>query len=343
MDKMPDVRVCIAGKRGGQEERAAALYGIEFHPVKVAKAPARKLSAGTLKFPAEIGSAAATGVSTIKKLSPGVVVGFGGYVSFPATVGAALCKVPVYIHEQNAFAGKANRVLARFARGVFISYEETSGVFGQKSILTGNPSRFENVPLPSKEEARVKLGLDPVKRTVFVFGGSQGARSINTAAASFAASLGERADIQMLHLSGKANYEAVHDAYAGITSQDGIRVSILDYLDDMLSAYCAADVIVCRAGASTIAETCSIGIPSILVPFPFAADDHQRFNARAVARKGAAIMVDDTEFTGERMAAEVLALIDDPAACERMTKASRDSYTAGAAAKMLKTIESLLL
>jgi len=331
--------VCVAGKLGGREQWVAEDNDLEFHPVRVVRIPRRKLSPEAVRFGGDLVASMAAGISVVRKLSPSAVVGFGGYVSFPTVFGAVVRGVPVYLHEQNALAGKANVFLSRFARGVFVSYEAAKGAFGRKSVLTGNPSRYEAIERISPQEARGKLGLDPDRKTVFVFGGSQGARSINNAVADWVAIEKGRDDFQVLHLAGEANRAELERKYNEITGREaGIKVVVKDYLGEMELAYFAADVAVCRAGATSIAEITSLGVPAILIPYPFATGDHQAVNAAELEEAGAALVMKDSEMNGRSLGEIIGKLFDDEDALEDMSRKSAGMYTPGAAKKMAETL-----
>lgn len=329
----------MAGRKNGQEQVIAERYGLEFEPVRVVRKPSRKLSAETLLFGVELMAVAADGITMVGKVDPDVVVGFGGYGSFPSVVGGALRGRPVFIHEQNSVAGQANRMLSRFARKVFISDEQTAREFGTKAVYTGNPSRFDGIKRIDKKEAREKLGLDQERTTIFVFGGSQGAQSINKAAYDFAGINSSRNKIQLLHIVGENNYEAAKKNYEEIvTNGNTLKVDVRDYLHEMFEAYCAADLVVCRAGATTIAEITSIGAPAILVPYPYATADHQLHNARSLEKQGAASVIVDSELNGETLNKKIFELLDSPEKLDNMAARAAGQYSTGVAARMAEHI-----
>lgn len=341
--KIPGTIICVAGKRGGQEERIAKTYGFEFEPVEVAKAPKKKLSPAILKFALDLPVSVLSGISAIKKIKPSAVVGFGGYVSFPTVIGAAVKGIPAYIHEQNAFAGKANRFLAKFAKGVFISYENTSASFPGKAIFTGNPSRFEGMGRLPKEEAEKKLGLAPGRFTILVFGGSQGAKKINDAVFEFCKINLERNDMQILHLTGKANYESAKEFYKKTLKESGGMTAVaMDYLEDMRVAFSAAGLAICRSGASTLSEISSLGVPAILVPYPFATDNHQFVNAGELVKSGASLLIEDRELDGERLSREVADLMGTAGKLAGMAEKTKGMYKSGAAGLMTDVLAEYL-
>ena len=218
----------------------------------------------------------------VKDFGADAVLGMGGFTSLPPVYAAKQAGLPGFVHDSNALPGKANRLTARWCREVFIGLDAAREYFpGSDCVLTGTPVREELKNLPSREEAAAKLGLDPAKKTVMVMGGSQGARKLNSivAGATFPA------DCQVLHIAGPGDEQRVIDE-AG--KREGYKV--LGFCDDMPSAYAVSDAVVARAGASSMTELAFLGLPSVLVPFPFAADDHQTFNAKVFSEAGAAYL-----------------------------------------------------
>lgn len=254
-----------------------------------------------------------------------VVLGVGGYASFPVVAAAWLRRVPTVLLEQNAHPGLANRVLGRLARRVCTTFAEANRYFpAARVVVTGNPVRAFAPPPPAP-----RRGF-----TVLVFGGSQGAQRLNGALLEAAAVLHAAiADLHIIHQTGAAACADITAAYA----QRGIAAEVVAFIDDMGSAYHRADLVVCRAGATTVAELTALGKPAILVPYPFAADDHQRANASVVAARGAGLLVLDVECTGERLAREISALANDRARLRRMGEAARQLAVPDAAARVVAT------
>jgi len=237
----------------------------------------------------------------LKHEKPDLVIGTGGFVCGPITFMAALHKVPACIQEQNAMPGVTNKILSRFVKKVFLGYKEGRKYFSGDAeyVYTGNPIRTE-ILNNKREDAYAELGLDPEKKTILVFGGSRGARSINKAMLEAELALSGRHDVQVLHATGDVNYEAYMEE---ITKRGGVADNIIikPYLHNMPVALAAADLAVCRAGAIGLAEITAKGIPSVLIPYPFATANHQEFNARAVEAAGAAKVILDKEMTGEKI------------------------------------------
>lgn len=237
----------------------------------------------------------------LSRFKPQVVFGTGGYASGPILLLAAFRRKPTAILEPNSVPGMANRLLARFVDRVFLAFEEAQGQLPRrKCVYSGNPMREDilSVPPPS---------FDGDERTILVFGGSQGARRLNEAMIFAAPKLRELSmQLRILHQTGSADEDRVRKAYA----QAGLDAEVFAFRDDMAEVYRRSHLIVARSGSSVL-EIGACGRPSILVPYPSAADDHQRENARIFQRAGAAISIEDEECTGDRLAKELMALLPD--------------------------------
>lgn len=319
--------VSFLGTATGLEGRLVPQAGFSLTPVRAAPFT-RELSFATAQAP----FTALRSVSDCLPLvrSADAVVGFGGYVSAPAVLAAARTRRPIALHEQNATAGMANRMLSRFATVVALSFDEarTSLPRSVTAVVTGNPVRSQIRDVPRDRSAllaraRAELGLDPERTTVLVFGGSQGALRIDQAVASVVDLLRSRADLQFLVLTGAAHHDVVSEA-AG--DPGGLRVVALPFLDRMELAYAAADLVVARAGATTIAELTVCGLPALLIPYPHATGKHQDANALALQRAGGAAILVDEDLTGSFLAARLRELLDDP---ERLATMARRSAVFG--------------
>ncbi len=254
----------------------------------------------------------------LKRFGADLVIGLGGYSAGPVGLAAKRRRVPLVLLEQNVRPGKTNRWLGRYAVKIFISFAETARDLGEaKCVLTGNPVRREVAAVadrPRPDDGRFRL---------LVFGGSQGARAINQAMGAGADALAAAgARLAVTHQTGPGQAEAVRAAYAAA----GIEAEVTEFIHDMAAAYAAADLAVCRAGATTLAELCAAGVPAVLIPYPFAAAGHQEENARALARAGAAEMILQAELTGPGLAQRVLKLMDDR---ERLTAMARAALSLG--------------
>ncbi|HEY8203724.1 MAG TPA: undecaprenyldiphospho-muramoylpentapeptide beta-N-acetylglucosaminyltransferase [Pyrinomonadaceae bacterium] len=270
----------------------------------------------------------------IREFRPDIVVGAGGYVSGPVLLAASLMKLPTLVMESNALPGWTNRVLARFVDKAAVSFAEAMPHFRGKAVLTGNPVRSEFFDIPPKTHLSEKI-------TLLVFGGSQGARAINEAMIDALPHLAKEKDrLRVTHQTGTAGCENTERRYAAPSWSNNVEVKA--YIDDMVSEFAKADLIISRAGATTTAELLAAGKAAIMIPFPLAADDHQRRNAEALESAGAARMILQKDLTGELLANEIKALLVAPSKLREMENASRKLARRDAAAKMVDLMEALV-
>lgn len=253
----------------------------------------------------------------IREFRPDVAIGVGGYASAAALLSAQLLGIPTLLQEQNSYAGRANRMLARRAKKICVAYEGMGRYFPEKVVeVTGNPVRADLLrPLPDPLEARRALGLPLEGRVALVMGGSLGARTLCDAVLAGAKRLSEAGGLTVLLQAGKANYARVLQELGG-GGADGVRV--VEFIEDMPQVYAAVDVIVSRAGAISISELSIVGKPTILVPSPNVAEDHQTKNALALTEVDAALLVRDAEVK-EKLVDSLLSLAGD---AERMAQYS---------------------
>jgi UDP-N-acetylglucosamine--N-acetylmuramyl-(pentapeptide) pyrophosphoryl-undecaprenol N-acetylglucosamine transferase len=247
----------------------------------------------------------------LKEFRPDLVLGVGGYASLPMVLAARGMQIPRFIHEQNAIPGLTNRLLARVADRVFITLEESAAYFPRNhTVLTGNPLRrqiLDSIATVAGKAAEPEV--TPGSFNLFVFGGSQGAHAINMAMIAAIPALTPCAGrLDIVHQTGEQDAEEVAAAYRN----HGFRATVTPFIHDMASAYRKADLVICRAGATSIAEVTACGKACIFIPFPFAVDDHQRRNAEALLKKEAGFMLLERELTGERLAGMIRELMDDP-------------------------------
>jgi UDP-N-acetylglucosamine--N-acetylmuramyl-(pentapeptide) pyrophosphoryl-undecaprenol N-acetylglucosamine transferase len=318
----PDARVTALGTERGLDRTLIPARGYPLELIPPVPLP-RKLTPDLLRLPAKVlGSVRATR-AVLSRVEADVVVGFGGYVALPAYLGAR-GRVPIVVHEANARAGLANRVGARFAAKVAAAVPD-SGLAGAEVI--GIPLRRQISTLDRQAEraaAREHYGLPADGPVLLVFGGSQGARSLNTAVAEAFGELAE-AGIAVLHGHGAGNQVPVP---AGAQASGGRYVG-LPYLERMDLAYAAADAVLCRCGAMTVAEVSSVGLPAVYVPLPHG-NGEQALNAAPVVRAGGGTLVPDAELTGRRVLDELAGLLTDPVRLAAMSTAARRSGHTGA-------------
>jgi UDP-N-acetylglucosamine--N-acetylmuramyl-(pentapeptide) pyrophosphoryl-undecaprenol N-acetylglucosamine transferase len=309
----PDARITALGTARGLETTLVPARGYRLELIPPVPLP-RKPSPDALRLPLRVRRAVRRVREILDEVGADVVVGFGGYVALPAYL-AARGRVPIVVHEANAHAGLANRVGARLADRVAVAVPacglpraEVVGVPLGRSI-TG----LDRTALRAK--ARAHFGLDPDAPTLLVFGGSQGARTLNTAASGAAPDLAA-AGIGVLHAHGPRNTLTV-SATAGAPPYVTVP-----YLDRMDLAYAAADLALCRSGMNSVAELSAVGLPAVFVPLPHG-NGEQKLNARAVVEAGGGVLVDDADMTSRRAAAEVVAVLTDPARLAAMSAAAR--------------------
>jgi UDP-N-acetylglucosamine--N-acetylmuramyl-(pentapeptide) pyrophosphoryl-undecaprenol N-acetylglucosamine transferase len=250
-------------------------------------------------------------IQILKKFDPDVVVGVGGYASGPVVLAAWMLRIPTAVQEQNALPGFTNKILGRIANAIFIAFEEARRSFpAARTHLLGNPIRrvFLDNYLHTKAPGE--------RLSIFVTGGSQGAHVLNLRVAE-AMELLKDLPIELLHQTGTRDLDEISKRYAGLPHAKAVA-----FIDDMARAYADADLMVCRAGATTIAELTVCKKPAILVPFPFAADDHQTVNAHSLVDAGAAILIAEKDLTAQRLADEIRALEQDRARLQKMSRAS---------------------
>ncbi|MEP6568467.1 MAG: undecaprenyldiphospho-muramoylpentapeptide beta-N-acetylglucosaminyltransferase [Acidobacteriota bacterium] len=270
----------------------------------------------------------------IKAFRPDVVVGAGGYVSGPVLLTAAMLKLPTLVMESNALPGWTNRVLARFVDKAAVSFDAALPYFRGKAVVTGNPVRREFFEIGARQP-------QPGQFSILVFGGSQGARAINEAMIAALPLLEIVKDaLRITHQTGEADFATVSSGYdeAGW----GERAVVRNYIDNMVDAFAAVDLVICRAGATTTAELIAAGKASVMIPFPLAADDHQRRNAEALELAGAGRMILQRDLSGERLAAEITTLAREPERITTMEQAARKLARRDAAAAVVAMIEGLV-
>ena len=268
----------------------------------------------------------------LQRFGPDVVIGVGGYASVPTLLAAKTLAIPYLVHEQNAWPGLANRLLGRWAKRVCLSFDDADRAFHRSAtVLTGNPVRAAMEACPN---------LDDQKTCLLVFGGSQGAQAINRAIVAALPLFAEwRGKLEVIHQSGEHGYEETLQGYRDNDWQDA---EVTPFIKDMASAYARATLIVCRAGATTLAELTACGRPAILVPYPHAAAGHQSTNARAMAAKGAAMTLEEADLTPERLASLINGLLHDRTSIRTMAAAARGLARRGASARLLQECRAVL-
>ena len=323
---------CFVGTLRGLEGRLvpAAGFPIEFVAAGALKQVSMARGFRTL---AGMPRALIAAREILERRRPAAVLGLGGYASGPIMLMALARDVPVVLLEPNAKPGLANRLAGPFAAWALLGFAEAGGYFPDKrQEVSGIPIRKEFFNLPAR------INREPF--TVLVTGGSQGSRRINQAALAAARTWAHDrrlSSVRLLHQTGEKEFEQIRRAYEAA----GIEVEVSAFLDDMPRAFREADVVVCRAGASAVAELSAAGKASLLAPYPFAADQHQLRNAEAMQRAGAARLVVDEELTAERLTAEIVNLVENPGRLQEMEAAARSRALSGAARRAADRLESV--
>jgi UDP-N-acetylglucosamine--N-acetylmuramyl-(pentapeptide) pyrophosphoryl-undecaprenol N-acetylglucosamine transferase len=269
---------------------------------------------------------------------PDAVLGMGGFTSIAPLVAARWRGIPAFLHESNAIPGKANRLAARFCREVLLGFGACAKHFpARPTRVTGTPVRRElTAAVPAPGEARLRLGLAPGRTTLLAMGGSQGASGINVLLGQAAPHLAD-ADLQIVHLAGERNAEKVADTYAAA----GVPARVLPFCDRMQDIYPAADLAVSRAGASSLGELSTFSLPSVLIPYPHAAEDHQRLNAGIFVEAGASRLLDEKGATGDSLARMLRSLLDSPDTRAGMAAAAGSLAPHDAANRVASVLEEV--
>lgn len=326
----PTAQVLFAGTARGIEARVLPELGLPLELIDIRGFVNQGLAGKLRMLPCLIKSVW-QGLRILSRFKPDVVLGVGGYASAPMLVAAKLKRIPTVIHEQNAWPGLTNRLLGRWSRCVCLSFSEAERAFHRAAtIVTGNPLRQGMESCPPINDSRPEL---------LVFGGSRGARAINDVMLEALPLLEKwRNRLSIVHQTGSDDLQRIREGYvrAGWPPE-----GVVPFIDDMASAYARAHLVVCRAGATTLAELAACGRAAILVPYPHAAGDHQTINARAMANKGAALLLSQADLTVEILASLVTDLLDNRERLLSMSAAARSLGIAGAADRILKVCRTV--
>jgi UDP-N-acetylglucosamine--N-acetylmuramyl-(pentapeptide) pyrophosphoryl-undecaprenol N-acetylglucosamine transferase len=317
----PAARVVFVGTPRGLESRLVPRsgYALELLPILPLNGVGLR---GALRGLVALPRALVRAAALVRRERPAAVLGIGGYAGGPVALVASLLGVRTVILEPNARPGFTNRVLRPFAAAAACAYAEARDYYGAKGVLTGNPVRGGFAAIPKKPRGRPALLL--------AFGGSQGSRVLNDALVAALPLLPGAAELGIVHQTGPAMRDAVAAAYAAA----GREAEVVAFLDDMERRFAAADLVLCRSGATSCAELCAAGKAALLVPFARAADDHQRTNAAVLAAAGAAVMLEEKQLSGASLAAAVRGLVADPLRLDAMERAARALGRPDAAARV---------
>jgi len=302
----------------------------------------RKVSPKNIKTLFSFSSGIIESEKILRSYKPHVVIGTGGYVCAPVMLAAVAKGIPTIIHEQNAYPGLTNRLLSRFVTRVCVTFEESTAHFSTKAkiVVTGLPVRPEICKVTRVQGAEY-IGLDPKKLTILIVGGSRGARSLNKAAVPLIKWIAEDAGKQAIWVTGKNGYDEVIKDLLDVDISQYSNIKVVPYLHHMEYGLAAADLVISRAGASFLAELTIRGLPAILVPYPFASENHQEFNARALEKKGAAKVILDKDLEGNVLLDEVKNLLQR-GRLEEMSKNSLKAAKPDALDKILDVVAVVL-
>lgn len=329
--------VILVGKKRGIGERIAQESGFSFFQI-VGEGLVRGFSLKVIRFLGKFIQGFFQSIQIFRCFRPDIVVGMGGYLAFPVVLAAKISRITCAIHEQNVLPGLTNRILAKIVNIITVSFKETKRYFpSKKTFLTGNPVRKSILSCARSEGVR-KLNLVEGKKNLLVFGGSQGAHSINLAtvkALNFLTPL--RKKIQIIHIVGIEQFSEIREEY----EKRDYSSCVLPYLLHMEYAYSCCDLVISRSGASTVAEIIAKGLPSILIPYPYATAGHQKTNAEFLSKRGACLLIEDDQLTGEILADIIIHLIDDQAELRGMADNTRRLSIDDAATRMADLIEAM--
>lgn len=293
-------RVVWLGNKNGMEGQLVPKYHFQFEHVQFGGVRGKGLST-LLRLPINLSRALKDSAAVLNRIKPDVVLGMGGYITFPAGSMAALKGIPLVLHEQNSLAGLSNRLLAKIATARLCAFPNAL----PNSQWTGNPLR-SGVCSVAEPKARYAGRTGPLK--LLVVGGSLGAAALNTIVPQALALIDPAIRPSVVHQSGQKHLDALKSAYHQAGLIEGPDVTLVPFIDDVASAYAEADIVICRSGAMTVAEIAAIGVPAFFVPFPFAVDDHQMHNARFLSEAGAAWTVAQSKLDVQQLAEHLLGL-----------------------------------
>jgi UDP-N-acetylglucosamine--N-acetylmuramyl-(pentapeptide) pyrophosphoryl-undecaprenol N-acetylglucosamine transferase len=338
IEKYPDAKITFIGTERGLEAKIIPKTGYELKLISVRGFVGKSIN-DKIKSIFSLVKSFNECKKIIKSYSPQIVFGVGGYASFPLVLIASLKKIPTVILEQNTVPGLANKILGNFVSAIAITYPETIEHFPKEKVyLTGTPIRKE-ILFGDRKKADKIFNLNEDRKTLLVFGGSLGARKINKAMVDGLSYLIPFRDkIQIIHQTGDGDYNWVAREYEKLS----FKATVLPFIYEMAEAYSVADLIVCRAGASTVAEITALGKAAILIPYPYAAYNHQETNARRLLSRGACEFILDREINGEILAKKIIKILDDSKIRKEMEMASLAFGNAKAGEKIIEIAESLI-
>lgn len=309
----PEAKILFAGTERGLEAKILPPLGWRLCFIKSTSIKDRSGIGKAMAY-AQLPLSVLRAARLMMREAPAMLVSIGGYAAGPLSIAAWALKIPFVLVEPNAIAGLTNRKIGKFARRAFVAFDEAQRYFPKdRVVVSGNPVRKEILSVANEE------GPGHGKMTFFVFGGSQGALRLNSAVVEALPELSDIKDrFRVIHQTGaRQDHGSIEGAYRSA----GVEARVFGFTDRIWDCYREADVVMARSGATTVAELCALRIPSLLVPYPYAADDHQRANALGMTKTGGAIMILDSDFTAERVASEIRSFVERPTRIEAMRAA----------------------
>lgn len=336
----PEVEILFVGTNRGMEKDIVPACGYKLKTITVSGFNRKKILEN-VKTLADLAKGLKEARQIIKEFKPDLVVGTGGYVCGPIVMCAYLKGIKIAIHEQNAFPGVTNKILSRFADRIFISFNDSKRFFksSKNIVFSGNPLR-KSFLVSDPKLIKAKLGIDNDEFVILCFGGSLGAEKINETMIKAIEVLNGLKDIKLYFITGKAHYQGIIDRFKKSGISLSKRIEILEYTNNMAEYINAADLVICRAGALTIAEITACGKPSVLIPSPNVTDNHQFFNAKVVADEGGAILLEEKDLSDESLLHAIVNVKNDPDILKEMGKKSRKIGQVDAAEIIYQNIKS---
>jgi UDP-N-acetylglucosamine--N-acetylmuramyl-(pentapeptide) pyrophosphoryl-undecaprenol N-acetylglucosamine transferase len=331
-----DLKLYVIGTSDGIESRIAPKSGYEFHSINAIPLR-RSMSIKNLAIPFVLAAGTLQSYLLLRKRRTSAVLATGGFLCVPVLIAAFLAKVKVFMQEQNSYPGLTTRLFARRVDTVFAAYSVVKDYLHPDSniIQAGNPLRT-SFDMGDANEALQHFGLDPGKKTLLIFGGSQGAEAVNRYIADNLGRLKQKADLQLIWQTGSTTFDEFRNRF----DESGMLGVAIPFIERMDLAYASADLVISRSGAMTLAELAAAGKPAILIPYPFAAENHQEYNARSVEKNGAAILVKQVNMTEADMIGLALNLVENDLTLKRMAECSRKLHSPGASETIAKIILS---
>ena len=344
-EKRPETQFLFIGNKDGMEQRLVAQAGFAIQSITISgfkRSFSPKSMVENAKTVARTFTSSAEARKIIKEFQPDICIGTGGYVSGPVVREAAKLKIPCIIHEQNAYPGVTNKMLAKRVKKVMLAVEAAKPYFKDaETVVTGNPVRGE-ILTADKTESRRKLGLDQ-RPVILSFGGSLGAKRVNEAVADLVARSGKDGRYQHIHAYGKYG-EWFPDLVKekGTVIADCPNLDIRPYIDNMPECMAAADLVICRAGAITLSEIQAMGKPAILIPSPNVAENHQYHNAMALVNSGAAEILEESDLSGEALIAKTDAMLADAPTLAKFTENAKKMAITNANERIYSVVKKVL-